>query len=207
LAKPNQTEITSIYNGEIVAGSLLIPESRKIAELLLEGVDKKMWHRAVVVDNVLQKRSIATAKRQAKLIRNRLTLMTSDIWELIINGSSEITTQALLAASIKHSRLLGDFMDKVIRDHHRIYNKQLTQKAWDNYFELCARIDPVIDKWSETTKNKLGQVVFRVLAEAKYIDNTKSRLLLPVAVTTEIKKYLVDNDEDYVLRCMEVNQQ
>ena len=32
-----------IYNGEIVAGSLLILESRKIAQLLLAGVDENGW--------------------------------------------------------------------------------------------------------------------------------------------------------------------
>ena len=65
-----------IYNGEIVAGSLLIPESRKIARLLLNGADTKKWHQAVFIDNILQKRSPAAAKRQAKLIRNRLEFVS-----------------------------------------------------------------------------------------------------------------------------------
>ena len=53
-----------IYNGEIVAGSLLLEESRKIARLLLEKVDSDGWRQAIVLDNILQKRSPSAAIRQ-----------------------------------------------------------------------------------------------------------------------------------------------
>jgi len=81
-----------IYNAEIVAGSLLIPESRNIARLLLNGANKTNWHHAIIVDNILQKRSPASAKRQAKLIRNRLELMKPDLWVLVDKGSSDVVT-------------------------------------------------------------------------------------------------------------------
>jgi len=42
------------------------------------------------------------------------------------------------------------------------------------------------------------------LAESGYIENTKTRLLLPVFVIPEIRMYLMNNDEKYVLRCLEV---
>ncbi len=42
-SKPNNT---FTYNGEIVAGSLLINESRKISRLLLNNADSEAWHQA-----------------------------------------------------------------------------------------------------------------------------------------------------------------
>ena len=62
----------SIYNAEISAGSLMLPESRRIARLLLTHPTKEQWFEALKLDNILQKKSPATAKRQARLIRNRL---------------------------------------------------------------------------------------------------------------------------------------
>ncbi len=82
---------TQRYNGEIVAGSLLTMESRKIACLLLDNADLDAWHQAIVIDNILQKRSPATAKRQAKLIKNRLSLMEPELWDIIVRGSSDVT--------------------------------------------------------------------------------------------------------------------
>jgi len=99
-----------IYKSSITVGSLLIRESQVIAKLLLENVNENSWNNAIVTNNLLQKRSPESAKIQAKLIKERLVLMKPDLWNLIYSGTSEVIVQALLAASIKHSPLLGDFM-------------------------------------------------------------------------------------------------
>lgn len=194
----------SKYNGEIVAGSLLISESRQIAGLLLDGVDDKKWHRKIVIENILQKKSPKSSERQARLIRNRLSLMNPELWGIIINGSFETATQAILAASIKHNHLIGDFMDNVIRQHWQTFKKHISTKDWDDFLRTCAQIDPKVEAWSANTRMKLRQVVFRILAESGYIENTKTCLLLPVTVVPEIKAFLLDNNETYVLRCMDV---
>ncbi len=192
------------YNGDIIAGSLLVPESRKIARLFIENSDQNGWYQAIVIDNVLQKRNPASAKRQAKLIRNRLELMTLDFWKLIESGSSDIVVQALLAATIKQCHLLGDFMNGVIKDNWNSFNKYITHKDWDDFIEICMQIDPKIEKWTVSTKNKLKQVVLRILAESKYIDGVRSLRLQPVSIAPEILNYLKKNNEDYVLRCMDI---
>lgn len=193
-----------IYNGDIVAGSLLMEESRKIAGLLIEDVDSDGWHRAIVLNNMLQKRSPVAAKRQARLIKNRLVKMDKGLWQLVYDGSSEVSSQALLAASIKHSRLVGDFMDTVLRQHWLTFTKKICVSDWNLFLETCAQIDPRVDTWKESTRAKLKQVLFRILAEAKYIDSTKNCKLLPVSIVPEVKKYLMGKKEDYVIRCMEI---
>jgi hypothetical protein len=193
-----------IYNAEIVAGSLLIRESRKIVRLLLDNATPDQWHQAIVIDNILQKRTPASAKRQARLIKNRLSLMKSDLWEIILNGANDTATQAVMSAAIKHSRLLGDFMDKVIRQLRQTFAPNISDKDWRDYIEVCTQVDPGIEQFSDSTRAKIKQVVLRILAESKYIDNTKSLQLLPVSVIPEIRQYLIKNSEKYVLRCMEV---
>ncbi len=197
---------TVTYNGEIVAGSLLINESRKIARLLLNDADAEAWHQALVIENVLQKRSPVAAKRQARLIKNRLSLMKPDLWEIVDNGSADVAIQALLAAAIKHSRLVGDFMDTVIRQHWQTFKEKISAKDWKDFLEICAQVDPKVDEWTETTRSKLKQIVFRILAESKYIASTRSPKLLPVSIVPDVRQYLVKNSEDYVLRCMEATQ-
>ena len=197
---------TQSYNAEIVAGSLLIPESRIIAQLLLDETDEDTFQRKIMVENVLQKRSPAAAKRQAKLIQNRLELMTPELWEIIANNSLDIAIHAILAASIKHSHLLGDFMDRVIREHWRTFKRQISTTDWNDYWAMCMQADPEINEWSEKTKAKLRQVVFRILAEAKYFDSSRFLNLRHVNVVPEVRTYLINNNEDYVLRCMEVTQ-
>ena len=195
-----------LYRGDIVAGSLLVVESRIVAKLLLQKTDEQGWHQAIVVDNVLQKRSPVAAKRHTRLIKNRLVTMKPELWEMVSERTTEVATQALLAAAIKHSRLLGDFMEKVVRENWRTFNQKITKNDWNHFLETCTQADPRINQWSESTKSKLKQIVFRILAESKYLDNTRSGKLQPVSIIPEIKKYLLVNHERYVLGCMAATQ-
>jgi len=193
----------STYNGEIVAGSLLIPESREIATLLLGGASEQEWHQAITINNILQKRSPASANRQTKLIKNRLNLMTPEHWALVKDGNAELATQALLAAAIKHSRLLGDFMGHVCHQHWLTFQRTLSDKDWREFLETCSQVDPAVGEWTATTTSKLRQVVFRILAEAGYLDSTRTLNLQPTSVVPELRKYLANHSEDYILQCME----
>jgi len=90
----------STYKADLTAGSLKVAESRVIANLLLENASNETWRRALNDDNQLQARSPATAKRLARLIRNRLETMTPDMWKLVTDGNSTVATHACLAAAV-----------------------------------------------------------------------------------------------------------
>lgn len=193
-------------NGEIVAGSLLVRESRKIADLLLQGLDEKAFYSAVLKDNVLQKRSPASAKRQSKLIRNRLSPLHQDFWFMIRDGSYEQATQVLLAASILHSRLLGDFISQIIAMQIKTFQRKVTYREWDLFFEECKGKDTSMEGWAESTTKKIRQVIFRILAEAKVIDSTRTLNILPFSLLPEVKRLLEKHEQSYVLHCLEAIQ-
>src|SRR5207245_1204841 len=110
------------YSAEISAGSLRLPESRIVADLLLKGVEGKAWQHALLEKNVFQARNSASAIRVGRLIRQRLELVKPDLWRLIRDGSGTVATHAVLAAAVKHSPLLGDFLDLVVREQFRVFN-------------------------------------------------------------------------------------
>jgi len=72
--------------------------------------------------NLLQARTAETAMRFARLIRGRLETMEADLWKLVRDGTGEVATHAVLASAIKHSPLLCDFLDLVVRDHYRVFS-------------------------------------------------------------------------------------
>ena len=104
------------YHADITAGSLKVRESRIIAGLLIDGINSEAWDRALIDDNVLQTKSPATAKRLGQLLKLRLQTVDAELWQLVRDGSLIVATHACLAASIKHSALLGDFLDLVMRE-------------------------------------------------------------------------------------------
>ncbi|EME68577.1 MULTISPECIES: DUF1819 family protein [Rhodospirillales] len=193
------------YKADIGGGSLKLPESRIIAGLLLDGVTEDQWRHAIEVENVLQRRSPGTAKRQSSLMRNRLETMGPELWQMVRDGSTQVAIQAVFAAAIKHSTLLGDFLDLVVRDQFRMFRPDLPRKMWDQYLEQCRNRDPLMPVWQDSTANKLADCVYRILVEVGYITDSKTYRLKSVRISGEVMSYLRENNEQYVIRCIQVS--
>ena len=192
------------YKADITAGALKLPESRRIADLLLRQVDAEGWKDAILTKNVLQARNPATARRLTKLIRGRLETMGPDLWKLIRDGKGCVVTHAIFAAAVKQSPLLGDFLEIVVGEQYRLFSTTLTNKVWADYLESCRERDPEMPQWSETTRRRLRSSVFQMLAQAGYIENTRSLKLQTVHIADQVLRYLKANQEESVLRCIQV---
>jgi hypothetical protein len=192
------------YRADITAGSLKVPESRVIADLLIRGIDGQEWDVAILDRNVLQARTAETARRLARLIRSRLALMEAELWRLVRDGTGDTAPHAVLAAAVKHSRLLGDFLDLVVREQYRIFARTLSTPLWEHYLDDCRSRDPDTPVWNESTRIRLRSSVFQILAQAGYIDNTRSKTLQTVHIASQVTDYLHQHDESYVLRCIQV---
>jgi len=192
------------YKADITAGSLKVPESRIIADLLLRGVNKQQLKEAVLRGNPLQARSSATTIRLCRLIRKRLEYMKSDLWRLLRDGTGTVAIHAVLSAAVKHSPHLGDFLDLVVRAQYRVFNTVLWNKHWDEHLDDCRRRDPDMPIWKEATRKRLRSSVFQILAQAGYIENTRSKKLQHVHIASQVLNYFEKNSEKYVLRCIQV---
>ncbi len=192
------------YKADLTAGALKVTESRVIADLLLQGVDEAGWRKAIYDQNVLQARSPKTAKRLRTLIRGRLETMTDALWRLVRDGTTDVATHACLAAAVKHSHLLGDFLDLMVRDAYKVFGESISSKMWDDYIEDCRGRDPEMPEWSQSTVERLRSSVFQILAEAGYITNTRSLKLQAVHIAQPVLRYLEKHKEQYVLRCIGV---
>jgi len=192
------------YLADITAGSLKVRESRIIADLLISGVSSEEWESALFADNVLQTNSQATAKRLSQLLKLRLQTMDDVLWQLIRDGSLIVATHACLAAAIKHSALMGDFLDLVMREQYRLRNQNLSPAVWARYIDDCHGRDPDMPEWRDSTVQRLRSSVFQILAQAGYIDSTRTLKLQAVHISQDVLRYLHARDETYVLRCIEV---
>ena len=134
-------------------------ESRRIAAFLLTHPDDTAWRRALIEDNLLQKKAPSTALRQASLIRNRLNTLDETAWEMIAHREQEVAIQLLLVAAIRHSQLLADFINDVYMDHQRRLNLAISSGDWEGFFTECAHRDSSVIQWSASTQAKLFQVI------------------------------------------------
>jgi hypothetical protein len=194
------------YKANFTKGGLMVPESRIVADLLLQGVDAAGWKQAIEIDNVLAKRSCTTASTKAVLIRARLQIMSEGLWRLVRDGSKPVATHAVFAATITYSPLIGVFLDLVVRDLYLRFEETLKPQHWDRYVEDCRSQDPGMSEWSAATQDKLRTRVFGMMTEAGYLSDSRSRTLKPVDVSPQVRQYLQNNQRDYALRCMDLGR-
>jgi hypothetical protein len=131
--------------------------------------------------------------------------MGPELWQLVRDGSGHVATHAVFACAIKHSTLLGDFLDLVVREQFRMFRPDLPRKLWNAFLDQCRNRDPLMPEWRESTSAKLADSVYRILAEVGYITDTRSYRLQSVRISAEVMAYLRENDERYVLRCIQVS--
>jgi len=193
------------YKADITVGSLKLPESRLIADLLLRQVNSQDWKTAIYTNNILQARNPSTANRLASLVRARLETMGPELWKLVRDGRGSVAAHAVFAAAVKHSRLLGDFLGFVVAEQYRLFSPCLSPILFETFLETCRERDSSMPLWTEGTQKRLRSSVFQMLAQAGYIQSTRSLRLQTVHVAEQVLGYLQFNKEDYVLRCIQVS--
>lgn len=196
--------MSSVYLANFTKCSLIVPETRIIAGLLLQGVEPREWERQVYELNVLQKRTAKTAATYANLARARLQTMEAELWQLVHEGSMLVATHTVLAATIKFSPLFGDFLRTVVRHQFRRFSPHLELRHWDGYIEDCQRAQPDMPSLTDSTRGKLRQNAIRMLAEAGFIEDTRSLRLRSQAIEPDVLNYLRQHNEQYVLDCLQV---
>jgi len=186
--------------------SLIVPETRIVAGLLLDGVDTHVWRQQIEDENVLQKRTANTAKSYATIARHRLECFDAELWDIVRNADNVVATQAVLAATLKFSPLLALFMRTSLADEYRRMSRILEDHVWISFMSDQALNHPNLATVSSGTQAKLRQNAYRILAEAGYLGRGRDRSLQHVRVSPEVRNYLDSRHESEIRAAMECTQ-
>ncbi|HHX8501715.1 DUF1819 family protein [Vibrio alginolyticus] len=192
------------YLGDLIGGSLMITEAQLIAELLLSEPSKEQWDEAIVEQNILQKRSPASAKRNAATIKKRIANLGNKFLSALVNANYEEAAQLMMAATLMNSPLLADFMRTVVMDAKRMYRENIDMKDWEYFWEDKCRIYPDFADMSESSTYKIAQVAFKVMTDGGFLESTKTKVLTNIYITPDVRDLLVEMDRDDIIQAMEI---
>jgi hypothetical protein len=193
------------YDSDLVGGSLMVRESRVIADLLLQGATAEQWHAAIQQQNMLQKRSPASAKRVAQAIRKRLERLDTPFWRALRDGDDELATQVAFCAALERNLLLVEFIETILKDAFVTRAEVLESYHWAEFLEDRSHRDPALDSWTESSKKKMGQVVLRMLAEVGLLESTRNLKLQNLIIRSEVRRLLDDSYRNRIKACLEVS--
>ncbi len=177
------------YLGDIIGGSIMLRESRLIAQLLLQHPDDEAWERAIVEDNLLQKSSVHSAKRMASTMRKRLEPMADEFWRNLLTAPDDLARQMLMLATLSQSPVLADFMATTVADARRMYRESMQREDWPEFFTSRQRVIPGLERYSSSSIEKIGSNIFKILADVGYLESARSKRLKAVYLLPEIREW------------------
>ncbi|TDO13938.1 putative inner membrane protein DUF1819 [Halomonas ventosae] len=194
--------MTFDYHSDLIGGSLMVRESRIVAELLLAGVDNAAWKAAIIDENRLQKSRPASARRMAQAIRKRLEKLPPPFWQALHDSDDQLATQVAFCAALARNLLLVEFLETVVADAFVTHEETLEPYQWDDFLDDRAFRDPAITDWTASSRRKMGQVAFRMLCEVGLLDNARSRRLRPLMLRPEVVSLLERHHLIRLLDCL-----
>ena len=194
------------YSGNITGGALLVRESRIIAQLLLEGHSQDEIRARVLTENLLQNSSAGTTRKYCGLILQRLRPLSPELLRLVADGTEELARLTLFAAVLRSIDLVADFVEDVLITKVGSFEPALKRTDWSQFLEERATIDPSIHDWSEGTRKKMSQIAFLMLAQAGYIESTRSLKILFPAIPNQLASALEAVGDDRTLRLLKLGR-
>lgn len=184
------------YSTSFTVGALFYQESIKIAKRY---VDLKEWNlvrNEVMETNLLQTRTQNTSKKLYFEICSRLKLLSKEELQILVNGSNQEQLCILWLAVCKRYKFIHDFAVEVVREKYLQMNFNLTREDYSIFFNTKEEWHEELESLTKSTKNKLRQILFKMLREADLI--TKENKIIPGVLTSHLIEVINKNSYPYL---------
>ena len=196
------SQINSPYkgSGQITREQFLFYEMRTTAKLMEEGREEKEIIKKIVEENLFQYPTEKSIRQMARTCIARLkSLEDESLVTAIASQPADIAKQICMYAMMKHYRLVWDFMITVIGEKYRSSDMTFGKIDLNSYFLRLQEQDDLVATWSDSTINKLKQVITKILVENEYIDSNKAAKLNPVWLQPVLENAIRANGDEIAL--------
>ena len=183
--------MNSSYNGGLTREQFLFYEIRTVSALSLEGYNRDEILEKITSENLFQFPTERMITSIAGTCFKRLDALDSQtlVYHLA-NAPAEVAKQINLYAMMKYNRIVWDFMTTVIGEKYRTQEYEFSRKDLNVFFFGLQEQNDTVASWSDSTINKIKQVLTKTLVECEYIDTYKSTRLNTVSISTELEDEL-----------------
>lgn len=159
-------------------------ESVVLAELFLKCGDWNQVRRQAEGGNILQVRTLSSAKRVARELVFRLQELSTRELELLVSGSQEDQHHLLWVAVCRRYRLVAEFAIEVVRERFLSLGAPLELADFDAFYFRKADWHEELDELKPVTQKKLRQVLFGMMRDAGLINGQGA--INPVMLSPEV---------------------
>lgn len=154
------------YIMSFTTGGLFHLESAKLAGLYLEFRDWIVVRNKVIDENLLQARTLNTQQRICREVIARLKTFSIEELSFLIDASRQEQSYLLWIAACRRYKFIADFAVEVLRERFITLKTDLNHEDFDSFLNRKSEWHTELDEIRPTTRNKLRQVLFKMLHEA-----------------------------------------
>lgn len=181
-------ERSLIYNGTITAEQFLFYEIRITSKLYLNGTTVEDAIDEIKKDNLFQYPTERLVARMVRSCYKRLDALNDDgLRQELSSAPTELAKQINLYAMMRYNRIVWEFMIGVIGEKYRSQDFEFSRKDLNVFFSRLQEQNDEIAGWSESTVNKIKQVLTKGLVEVEILDAVKSTRLNPMLLCEELE--------------------
>ena len=174
-------------------GALFQQHSVMLAELYADLGHWQYVRAKVLESNLLQSRTKNTAHRVCREVISRLKRLTPDQLLTMTGRSSRDQGHILWAAVCKRYRFIYDFAVEVVHEKFLGMDLLLTRVDYDVFFNQKAEWHDEMVRICESTRNKLRQVVFKMLGEAELL--SRENMIIPIILSPKVQTGIQDDPD------------
>jgi len=181
------------YSMSFTTGALFHHESVNLTRLYLEKGDWNKVRDEVITRNLLQARTTNSAKRICSEICSRLKRLNTDELGFLVEGDHQEQVYLLWLAVCRRYRFIYDFSTEVIRERFLTLRYDLRYVDYDAFFNAKMEWHEELERITTTTRNKLRQVMFKMLREAELLNSDNS--IIPAMLSPRLINVICSHSE------------
>ena len=184
------------YSGAITAEQFLFHEIRIASKFYLDGTSVEDAIEEIKKNNLFQYPTERLVARMMRCCYKRLDALNDEQlrWELSA-APTAVAKQINLYAMMRYNRVVLDFMVCVIGEKFRSQDFGFSRKDLNVFFSRLREQNDDIAGWSESTVNKIKQVLTKILVEVEILDSVRSERLNPLLICEELEEGIRRNGD------------
>lgn len=184
------------YSAGMVTRLFWLSETRKTAELLINGKDKSDIKDLAVKENIYQVKTKDRAIRIFGMTFKRLQSLPDDLVGQVAKGDIGTVKLLILISIMKTDLLFFEFVHEVHRQAVILGENKITDRAINTFFDVKKAQSEVVRRWTEDSIKRLKQCYIKLLFEAGVLISatTGERIITIPPVDYKLRKLLEDNN-------------
>lgn len=173
-------------------------ETEQVTKLYLEHKDWDVVSKLVVDENIMQKGTVSTRKREFSEIKKRLKGLNYDEMNFLVECTTDELKLYCLYLCSKTYRLLFEFISEVVRDKYLMFDYTIYDSDYVKFIESKTASSQKLQSITDKTHIKIKQVIFRILEQATLIDSTKTRNIQKPYISDELQLIIARYNSNYL---------